>query len=77
MKKIQIFGTGCPKCNKLYEVAEKAAKELEIEYTMEKVSDINEIVNAGIMSTPAMAVDGEIKVAGKVPSSDAMKEMLS
>lgn len=58
-------------------MAEKAAKELEIEYTMEKVSDINEIVNAGIMSTPAMAVDGEIKVAGKVPSSDAMKEMLS
>jgi len=76
MKKIQILGTGCPKCKKLAENAEAAAKELGIEFEIEKVTDINEIMKFGVMVTPALAVDGEVKVVGKVPSPDEIKGML-
>ena len=76
MKKIQILGTGCPKCGKLAENTEAAAKELGIEYEIEKVTDINEIMNMGVMMTPALAVDGETKVVGKVPDADTIKPML-
>jgi len=77
MKKIQILGTGCPKCKKLAENAEAAAKELEIEFEIEKVTDINEIMSFGVMVTPALAVDGEVKVVGKVPSPDEINRMLA
>jgi small redox-active disulfide protein 2 len=76
MKKIQILGTGCPKCKKLAENAEAAAKELGIEYEIEKVTKINDIMAFGVMLTPAMAVDGKVKIAGKVPSEDEIKKML-
>jgi len=75
--KIEILGTGCPKCKKLAENAEAAAKALGIEYEIEKVTDINEIMNFGVMITPALVVDGQLKVAGKVPSTDDIKEMLA
>jgi small redox-active disulfide protein 2 len=74
--KIQILGTGCPKCRKLGEVADQAAKELALDYELVKVSDINEITGFGVMMTPALAVDGEVKVAGRVPSVDDVKKML-
>ena len=77
MKKLQILGTGCPKCNKLAELTEAAARELNIEYEIIKVKDINEIMNFGIMMTPALAVDGEVKVAGKVPDVDTLKKMIA
>ena len=77
MKKIQILGTGCPKCKKITENAEAAAKDLGIEYSIEKVTDINEIMKFGVMATPALAVDGKVKIAGKVPSPDDIKAMLS
>ena len=77
MKKIQILGTGCPKCKKLAENAEAAAKELGIEYELEKVTQINDIMKMGVMITPALAVDGEVKIVGKVASSDDIKKMLS
>ncbi|MBC8372089.1 MAG: TM0996/MTH895 family glutaredoxin-like protein [Phycisphaerae bacterium] len=77
MKKIQILGTGCPKCQKLAENAEASANALGIEYTIEKVTDINEIMNFGVMMTPALVVDGEVKVAGKVPDPEAIKAMLA
>lgn len=77
MKKIQILGTGCPKCRKLAETAESAAKELNLEYTLEKVMNINDIMNFGVMVTPALAVDGVVKIAGKVPNVDELKKMLS
>ena len=77
MKKIQILGTGCPKCKKLAENAEAAAKELGIEYELVKVTDINEIIKFGVMMTPAFAVDGEVKSAGKVLSTDDIKKALS
>ncbi len=77
MKKIQILGTGCPKCKKLAENAEAAAKDLGIEYDIEKVTNINEIMKFGAMMTPALSVDGEVKVVGKVSSPDEIKGMLA
>lgn len=76
MKEIKILGTGCAKCNKLQELAETAAKELGLEYTIEKVKDINSIMNYGVMVTPALVVDGKVKVAGKVPSIEEIKKMV-
>jgi len=77
MKKIQILGTGCPKCRKLAENAEAAARALGIEYSLEKITDVNEVMKFGVMLTPALAVDGEVKVAGEVPDPEAIKGMLS
>lgn len=77
MKKLQVLGTGCPKCKKLAENAEAAAKTLGIEYTLEKVTQINEIMKFGVMMTPALVVDGVVKTAGKVPEADDIKSMLS
>ena len=77
MKKIQILGTGCPKCKKLAENAEAAAKELELEFEVEKVTDINEMMKFGVMVTPALAIDGQVKSIGKVISPDEIKTMLS
>jgi small redox-active disulfide protein 2 len=76
MKQIQILGTGCPKCKKLAENAEAAAKDLGIEYTLEKVTKINEIMKFGVMLTPALAIDGQVKSIGKVASPDEIKKML-
>ena len=73
--KLQILGTGCPKCKKLTENAEAAAKALGIEYQLEKVTEISEIMKFGVMMTPALAVDGEVKTVGKVPSVDEIKKM--
>ena len=77
MKKLQVLGTGCPKCKKLAENAEAAVKSLGIEYTLEKVTDINEIMKFGVMMTPALAVDGQVKVVGKVPDAEAIKAWLA
>jgi len=76
MKKIQILGTGCPKCKKLAENAESAAEQAGIEYELEKVTEINDIMKFGVMVTPALAVDGQVKTVGKVPSPDEIKKML-
>lgn len=77
MKTIQILGTGCRKCGLLAETAEAAAKELGLPYTLEKVTDLNAIAGFGVMFTPALVVDGEVKLAGRVPSSDEMKKLLA
>ncbi|MFA5293824.1 MAG: thioredoxin family protein [Phycisphaerae bacterium] len=76
MKKIQILGTGCPKCKKLAELTETAAKEMAIEYEIEKVTQISDIMKFGVMVTPALVIDGEVKTAGKVPTVEQLKEML-
>ncbi len=76
MKKIQILGTGCPKCKKLAQNAEAAVEALGIEYEIEKVTDINDIMKFGVVMTPALAVDGEVKFVGKVPSPDEIKGLL-
>jgi len=77
MKTLQILGTGCQKCAKLAENTEAAAKELGIEYELVKVKDINAIMGFGVMVTPALAVDGTVKVAGNVPTVDEIKKMLT
>jgi small redox-active disulfide protein 2 len=77
MKDIKILGVGCAKCRKLADLAETAAKELNIEYTLEKVTDLNQIAEFGVIGTPGLVVDGEVKVTGKVPSLDQVKKMLS
>ena len=77
MRKLQILGTGCPKCKKLAENAEAAAKELGIECEIEKVTDINDIMAMGVMMTPALAVDGKVRVAGKVATTDEIKSALA
>ena len=77
MKKLQILGTGCPKCKKLTELTEQAAQELGIVYEMIKVTDINEIMGFGVMMTPALAVDGEVKIVGKIPNIEEIKRILA
>lgn len=74
--KIQIIGTGCPKCKQLAENAEAAAKELGIDFELEKVTSITDIMSFGVMMTPALVIDGEVKIAGKVPNQEAIKELL-
>lgn len=74
--KIQILGTGCPKCRQLMANAEKAAKELNLDYELVKVDTMNDIVSFGVMVTPALAVDGDVKVSGKVASPAEIKKML-
>ena len=76
MTKIQILGTGCPKCLKLTKNAEQAVTESGTDCEIEKVTDINEIMSFGVMMTPALAVDGEVKVTGKVISPDQIKQYL-
>ncbi len=77
MTKIQILGTGCPKCKKLTENAEKAVHELSGNYQIIKVTDINEIMKFGVMMTPALAVENEVKSVGKVLSTEEIKERIS
>ncbi|MFO7734838.1 MAG: thioredoxin family protein [bacterium] len=76
MKKLQILGTGCPKCKKLAEVTEQAAKELGLNHELVKITDINEIMGFGVMMTPCLAVDDDVKISGKVPSVEEVKKII-
>ena len=77
MKKIQILGTGCSKCNMLADNVKKIADSMGIEYQLEKVEDINKIIEFGVMMTTGLVVDGVVKASGKVPKDDEIKEMIS
>ena len=77
MKRLQILGTGCSKCKRLTEQVEQAAKELGIEHQLEKVTDLQEIVSFGVMITPALVVDGQVKVAGNIPSVEELKRLIA
>jgi small redox-active disulfide protein 2 len=74
--KIQILGTGCAKCNALTMATEKVAQALNLPYELEKVTDLKQIMAFGVMTTPALVVDGKVKVSGKVPTVDEIKTML-
>ena len=76
MMRLQILGTGCAKCNNLAAATEQAAKALGLEYQLEKVTDLKEIMSFGVMMTPALVVNGKVKVAGRVPSADDLKQLL-
>ena len=77
MKTLQVLGTGCAKCKKLAENTEAAAKELGIEYDLSKVTDLAAIMGFGVMMTPALVVDGKVKVVGKVPDVADIKKLLA
>jgi small redox-active disulfide protein 2 len=77
MKKIQILGSGCAKCQKLAETAKLAAEQLGLACEFEKVTDINRFADFGVMVTPALVVDGQVKVMGRVPPLAEMKQLLS
>jgi small redox-active disulfide protein 2 len=74
--KVQILGTGCPKCQKLEENARAAVQSLGLEASVEKVSDVDQITNMGVMFTPALAIDGVVKSSGKVLSKEQVAELL-
>ena len=76
-KEIKILGPGCMKCVQLYENAKKAVEELKIDYTIEKVTDIQKIMDYGVMMTPALVINGEVKSSGKVLSPEEIKKLLS
>lgn len=74
--KIQILGTGCPKCKQLQENAEAAAKELQLDYQVEKITDMEQIMSYNVMLTPALAINGVVKSTGKVCSVEEIKDIL-
>ena len=76
MKKIQVLGTGCPKCKKLFETTQQVVKDHGIEAEVTKVEDINEILNFNVMMTPALAVDGEVKVTGRLPKPEEIRKLI-
>jgi small redox-active disulfide protein 2 len=74
--KIEILGTGCPKCKATEKIVRKVVEELGKKVDIIKVEDLQEIVNRGVMMTPAVVVDGEVKIVGHVPSPDEIKKLL-
>ena len=77
MKLVQVLGPGCAKCEKLKHNAEEAVQQSGVEATVEKITDINVITGFGVMMTPALAVDGEVKLVGKVSSPEEIAKLLS
>ncbi|MEN6626295.1 MAG: thioredoxin family protein [Candidatus Sumerlaeia bacterium] len=77
MKEIKVLGSGCAKCMKLYEATNEAASGLGIEYNLQKVTDLQQIMGYGVMMTPALVVDGQVKVVGRVPGVDEIKKLLN
>ncbi len=77
MKRLLVLGMGCAKCDRLEEMTRKAAEELGIEFTLEKVADIKKIMSYGVPMTPALLVDGEAKIVGRVPGFEELKKILS
>ena len=74
--KIEILGMGCPKCKKLFENAQTAAKELNVQADIVKVEDLQQIVSRGVMTTPALVIDGKVKTAGSIPDVAKIKELI-
>ena len=74
---IRILGTGCPKCHKLEEETRYAAAEMGLDCNIEKVTRMQDIMSYGVMMTPALVVDGEVKVVGKVPAREDIKKLLA
>ncbi len=76
MKIIKVLGPGCPKCEELMKRTELAVRELMIDCSVEKIADIRQITDYGVMMTPALVIDGEVKVSGRIPSLEDLKKLL-
>jgi small redox-active disulfide protein 2 len=76
MRKLQVLGSGCARCSELAERTQAAARALALEYELEKVNDLKRILGFGVMRTPALVVDGAVKMSGRVPSIEELKGML-
>ena len=74
--KIKILGTGCPNCQRLEANTKQALEELKVKADIEKITEIQDIMSYGVMGTPALVVDGEVKMYGRVPSMQEIKELL-
>ena len=74
--KIEILGTGCPKCKKLTELTEEVINELGVSAEIIKVIDINKIIDYGVMVTPVLVIDGNVKMAGKIPEKEGIKRWI-
>ena len=77
MKKLQVLGPGCPRCNQLAERLKLASRQLGLECEIEKVTDVTSFADFGVMVTPALVVDGDLKFQGKLPSIDELKQIIS
>ena len=76
MKKIQVLGPGCPNCKRLVDLTEKVAADLGLDFELEKVTDIMEITRFGVLAPPGLAVDGEVRVSGRVPTEAEIRDLL-
>jgi len=74
--KIEILGTGCPKCKKLNELTKEVIQELGISAEIKKITNINDIIDYGVMVTPAIVIDGDVKIAGKIPEKEKIKRWI-
>ncbi|MGM0470726.1 MAG: thioredoxin family protein [Bacillota bacterium] len=73
---IKVYGTGCQKCTKLYDIVTEVVEELDVDVKVNKVQDMADITSAGIMSLPGLGINGEVKIKGRVPSSSEIKELI-
>ena len=77
MKKLQILGPGCARCAGLAAAVENAAQRSGIEYELERITDVEAIIDFGVLMTPALVIDGEVKVVGRIPSPEELDELLA
>jgi len=77
LRRIEVFGMGCARCKQVFEVMERAARELGIEHSIEKVEDLKAMAERGILGTPAVAVDGKVVLSGRIPTLEEAKKLLS
>jgi small redox-active disulfide protein 2 len=75
--KIEVLGTGCPKCMSMEQNVKKAVAELAVQAEVEKVTDIQQIIQRGVMSTPALVIDGKVVLQGKNPTVDQLKQLIT
>lgn len=77
INKIQVLGSGCPTCKKLFELTQKAVAELDLKTEVEHITDIQKIIELGVMSSPVLTINGKVALVGQLPSLDKIKEIVS
>ena len=77
MMQLKVLGPGCARCEQLAEITKQAAAELGVEYELEKITDLSEFLDYGLMMTPGLVVDGQLEIQGRVPTVQQVKEVLA